>query len=138
MIWSDKLPTSKRKSQALLDRLFAHLPKLHLLYGFREQRFTIFQTASSPQQAADDLKTWMFLVKELAVQPLLPFLDTLNRYWPFILNFFNRCLTSAFVEGLNHKGRVLLWRSFGLFKLDHLFQRLWLDLEGPRVFAYAH
>ena len=34
--------------------------------------------------------------------------------------------------------RVLLWRSFGLFKLDRLFQHLWLDVEGPRVFGYAH
>jgi transposase len=127
-----------KEEQALLNRLFVHLPKLHLLYGFREQLFTIFQTILSPQQAADDLKTWMFLVKEQAIEPLLPFLDTLQRYWPFILNFFNRRLTSGFVEGLNHKVRVLLWRSFGLFKLDHLFQRLWLDLEGPRVFGYTH
>jgi len=124
--------------RTLLDRLFAYLPKLHLLYAFREQLFTIFQTASSPQQAADDLKTWIFLVKEQAIEPLLPFLDTLQRYWPFILNFFNRRLSSGFVEGLNHKVRVLLWRSFGLFKLDHLFQRLWLDLEGPRVFPCPH
>jgi len=124
--------------QALLDRLFAHLPKLQLLYAFREHLYTIFQTAASPHQAADDLKTWMFLVKEQALEPLFPFLETLQRYWPFILNFFRRRLSSGFVEGLNHKVRVLLWRSFGLFRLDHLFQRLWLDLEGPRVFGYAH
>jgi transposase len=124
--------------RALLDRLFAYLPKLQLLHAFREHLYTIFQTAASPHQAADDLKTWMFLVKEQALQPLFPFLDTLQRYWPFILNFFKRRLTSGFVEGLNHKVRVLLWRSFGLFRFDHLFQRLWLDMEGPRVFGYAH
>jgi transposase len=124
--------------QVLLDRLFAHLPKLQLLYAFREHLYTIFQTVASPHQAADDLKTWMFLVKEQALEPLFPFLETLQRYWPFMLNFFKRRLTSGFVEGLNHKVRVLRWRSFGLFNLNHLFQRLWLDMEGPRVFGYAH
>ena len=127
-----------QEEQALLDRLFTHLPQLHLLYGFREQLFTIFQTATAPQQAADDLKIWMFLVKEQAIEPLVPFLETLKRFWPFLLNFFSRRLSSGFVEGLNHKVRVLLARSFGLFNLDHLFQRLWLDLEGPRVFQYTH
>jgi transposase len=128
----------KSDAQALLDRLFAHPPHLRLLYAFREYLFTIFQTAASPQQAEDDLKAWMFLVKEQALEVLFPFLETLQRYWPFILNFFKRRLTSGFVEGFNHKVRVLLWRSFGLFNLDRLFQRLWLDLEGSRVFGYAH
>jgi hypothetical protein len=71
--------------QVLLDRLFAHLPKLQLLYAFREHLYTIFQTAASPHQAADDLKTWIFLVKEQALEPFFPFLDTLQRYWLFIL-----------------------------------------------------
>lgn len=124
--------------RALLVRLFAYLPQLRLLYDFREYLFVIFQTAASPKHAEEELKAWMFLVKELALEAFFPCLETLQRFWPFILNFFKRRLTSGFVEGFNHKVRVLLWRSFGLFKLDRLFQRLWLDLEGPRVFGYAH
>jgi transposase len=43
--------------------------------------------------------------------------------------------SSGFVEGLNNKIEVLTRRSYGLFNLDHLFQRLFLDLEGYRLFA---
>jgi transposase len=126
------------EEQALLNRLFAYLPQLRLLYDFREYLFVIFQTAASSQRAEAELKAWIFLVKEQALDAFFPFLETLQRYWSFILNFFKRRLTSGFVEGFNHKVRVLLWRSFGLFKLDRLFQRLWLDLVGPRVFRYTH
>src|SRR5437762_2285811 len=51
-----------------------------------------------------------------------------NLYW----NRESR-LTRGFVEGLNTKIRVLTRRCFGLFNLQHFFQRLWL--EGYRLLA---
>jgi transposase len=90
---------------------------------------------STVQQAQGHLKTWIFLVREQAITPFLPFLDTLERYWTSITNFFKRRLTSGFVEGLNNKIRVLTRRCFALFNLEHFSQRLWLDLEGYRAFA---
>jgi len=39
------------------------------------------------------------------------------------------------VEGLNNKLKVLKRRCYGLFNLEHLFQRIFLDLEGYRLFA---
>jgi hypothetical protein len=43
--------------------------------------------------------------------------------------------SSGFVEGLNNKVKVLKRRCYGLRNLDHFFQRLFLDLEGYRLFA---
>ena len=80
----------------------------------------------------------MFLVREQAITAFVPFLDTLERYWTSITNFFKRRLTSGFVEGLNNKIRVLTRRCFALFNLEHFFQRLWLDLEGYRAFGCTH
>ena len=42
---------------------------------------------------------------------------------------------SGFVEGLNNKIKVLKRRCYGLLNLDRLFQRLFLDLEGYRLFV---
>ena len=63
------------------------------------------------------------------------FLKTLHRYWEPITNYFVDLRTSGFVEGFNNKLRVLTRRSYGLLNLDHLFQRLYLDLQGYRLFA---
>jgi transposase len=124
--------------KALLERLFAYAPKLRLVYAFREALFAIFESPFTPQQAQQELKTWMFLVRQQHIPGFDAFLKTLETYWTEITNFFKRRLTSAFVEGLNTKIRVLTRRCFGLFNLTHFFQRLWLDIEGYRTFAYPH
>jgi len=127
-----KLSTADR---VLLERLFAYAPVLRLVYDFREGLFRIFETASSVDQAAEDLKAWLFLVDEQQIPGFDPFVQTLQAHWVGILNFFKHRLTSGFVEGLNTKIRVLTRRCFGLFNLQHFFQRLWLDVEGYRVLA---
>jgi transposase len=119
----------------LLERLFGYAPVLRLVYEFREGLFRIFETAPSIAQAAEDLKAWMFLVHEQHLPGFDAFLQTLQAHWEGILNFFKHPLTSGFVEGLNTKIRVLTRRCFGLFNLQHFFQRLWLDVEGYRVLA---
>ncbi len=54
-----------------------------------------------------------------------------------ITNYFVKRETSGFVEGLNNKIKVLKRRCYGIFNLGHLFQRVFLDLEGYRLFAKA-
>ena len=43
--------------------------------------------------------------------------------------------TRGFVEGLNNKLKLLKRRCFGLDDPIELFRRLWLDIEGPRLWA---
>ncbi|MBI5030117.1 MAG: transposase [Chloroflexi bacterium] len=52
-----------------------------------------------------------------------------------ILNYFVRRNSSGFLEGLNNKLKVLKRRCYGQFNVGHLFQRIFLDLEGYRLFA---
>ena len=52
-----------------------------------------------------------------------------------ITNYFLKRETSGLVEGINNKIKVLKRRCYGIFNLGHLFQRLFLDLEGYRLFA---
>jgi len=62
------------------------------------------------------------------------FRATLHRYWDEITNYFVDLQTSGFVEGLNNKLKVLKRRCYGIFNLEHLFQLIFLDLEGYRLF----
>jgi transposase len=43
--------------------------------------------------------------------------------------------SSGFVEGFNNKIKVLKRRCYGIFNIQHLFQRIFLDLEGYRLYA---
>ena len=58
---------------------------------------------------------------------------TLQRWPDGMLNYFNSRHKRGFVEGLNNKLKVLKRRCFGLDNPLKLFQRLWLDIEGARL-----
>ena len=59
----------------------------------------------------------------------------LDSWLDLIANDFINHQTSAFVEGLNNKLKVLKRRCYGLRNVARLFQRLTLDLEGHRRFS---
>ena len=52
-----------------------------------------------------------------------------------IINYFDGRLSSGFVEGLNNKVKTVKRRCYGVLRVDTLFQRLHLDLEGYRRFT---
>jgi len=125
----------KPQEAQLLDRLFRYAPSLKLAYDFREKLTAIFEKDLTKSQATQAIKDWR---KEVEISELTcfdPFLLTLDTYLDEITNYFLHRDTSGFVEGLNNKIKVLKRRCYGLLNLDHLFQRLFLDLEGYRLFG---
>ena len=119
----------------LLDRLFSYSPALKLAYDFREDLTTIFEQDLSKTEATQAIKKWTKDVETSELTCFDPFLTTLDTYLDEITNYFLRRESSGFVEGLNNKVKVLKRRCYGLRNLTHLFQRLFLDLEGYRLFA---
>lgn len=79
---------------------------------------------------------WKNLVRQSGLKCFDEFLKTLENWFEEITNYFVRRLTSSFVEGFNSKIKVLKRRCYGITNLKHLFQRLYLDLEGYRRFGY--
>jgi transposase len=51
------------------------------------------------------------------------------------MNYFKKRLNSGFVEGLNNKIKTIKRRCYGLTDVQHVFQRIFPDLEGFRLFA---
>ena len=113
-----------------LQRLFAHAPRLHQAYIFREQLTTLFNTTQTPQQAEPQLECWIQNVQKSSLTCYDPFIKTLRTHWQPILNYFVARITSGFVEGLNNKLKTIKRRCYGIRKVSTLFQRIWLDLEG--------
>jgi transposase len=125
----------EEEERALLKRLFAYSPDLERAYGYREQLTALFDGELSKEQARQKLKTWQKQVRASGLRCYDSFLQTLGKWMEEITNYFLERNNSGFVEGLNNKLKVLKRRCYGIFNLPHLFQRIFLDLEGYRLFA---
>jgi transposase len=127
-----ELSKEERKRLALL---FECAPDLKRAYELREQLTAIFETAHTKASATAAINRWIKRVRESGLRCFDSFLVTLENWFDEITNYFISRLTSGFVEGFNNKVKVLKRRCYGITNLTHLFQRLYLDLEGYRLYG---
>jgi transposase len=123
------------EEQDRLARLFAYSPELEAAHLLRDELTAIFDTALSLPEAQEQIRAWQERVRHSGLSCFDDFLATLERWWTEITNYFVSRASSGFVEGLNNKIKVLKRRCYGLYNLGHLFQRIFLDLEGYRLFT---
>jgi transposase len=121
--------------RALLQRLLSYSPALKQAYHFREQLTALFEQDLSKEAATQKIKRWRRQVRASGLSCFDSFFSTLDNWMDEITNYFLDRSNSGFVEGLNNKIKVLKRRCYGIFNLAHLFQRIFLDLEGYRLFA---
>jgi transposase len=122
-------PTSlTAEEQQALEGLFEMIPVLKELYRVRLRFKEIFDTARDRTTAARWLRQLRREIERLGLD-LSPFFETYDRGKTAILNYFDACQTSAAVEGINNKARVITKRSYGLKSAESLGTRLILDLN---------
>ena len=119
----------------VLAHLLEYSPLLRLAYELRQKLTAIFEQELTKTEATAKIKEWCQDVQQTGLTCFDSFLTTLNNHFDEITNYFINRLNSGFVEGLNNKIKVLKRRCYGVLNLDRLFQRLFLDLEGYRLFA---
>lgn len=119
----------------LLEHWFTHSPDLRLAHTLREELTAIFEQPLTKEEATEEIEAWRTKVEESTLTCFDPFLTTLDHHLDEITNYFVNRDTSGFVEGLNNKIKVLKRRCYGILRVDHLFQRIFLDLEGYALFA---
>jgi transposase len=125
----------KPEERSVLRRLFRYSPELKLAYDLREQLTAIYEQPLVKRMAERKIRSWIRRVKRSELKCFNDFLNTLDNWWEEITNYFVERENSGFVEGFNNKLKVLKRRCYGIFNLQHLFQRIYLDLEGYRLFA---
>jgi transposase len=130
---ADLTPEERRT----LRLLFRYSPELKQAYDLQQQLTDIFDQHISPATAKTRIRAWIKRVAKSGLRCFDKFINTLGRWWQEIINYFANRDNSGFVEGLNNKLKVLKRRCYGLFNLKHLFQRIFLDLEGYRLFVGA-
>lgn len=118
-----------------LNRLFEHSPKLKSAYTFREELTAIFEMQLTKKEGKERLIKWRDKVQRSGLTCFNKFLKTLDNWLDKIANYFTERLSSGFVEGLNNKTKTMKRRCYGILRIGTWFQRLYLDLEGYRLFA---
>ena len=123
------------KERKVLRKLFSLSLDLKQAYQFREQLTAIFELPIKKPAAKRKFRTWIKRVQKSGLTCFDNFIKTLENWLEEISNYFINRDTSGFVEGFNNKIKVLKRRCYGIFNIQHLSQRIFLDLEGYRLFA---
>jgi transposase len=126
------LTSDERKK---LNLLFDYSPDLKLAYTFREELTSIFEMNLTAEDGKNRLLKWRDKVGRSTLTCFDKFFTTLDNWLDKIANYFSDRLSSGFVEGLNNKIKTIKRRCYGILRITTLFQRLYLDLEGYRIFA---
>jgi len=111
-----------------LDRLFAELPILKDVYDVRVRFKEIFDTVPDAATAEQQLAKLRQHTEALGLD-FSKFWTTYDNWKTGILNYFDGRYTSAAVEGINNKARVITKRCYGVKSSDTLWNRLILDLN---------
>jgi transposase len=111
-----------------LEGLFVELPVLKDLHDVRVRFKEIFDTAPDRATAEQQLADLRARTETLGLD-FQPFWTTYENWKAGILNYFDGHYTSAAVEGINNKARVITKRCYGVKSSDTLWNRLILDLN---------
>jgi transposase len=128
--WDD---LSEEKRQ-VLGKLFKHSKELDEAYDSMTKLTHIFDDNVSKASGKRRLKSWIKAIEASSLTCFSSFIKTLRHHFDDISNYFVSHKNSGFVEGLNNKIKVIKRGCYGIFKLDHLYQRIFLDIQGYVLF----
>lgn len=115
--------------------LFQYTPQLRQAYSLREELTAIFNMDLTLTDGRCRLERWAVKVERSTLTCFNKFLKTLRNHLDGIANYFHKRANSGFVEGFNNKLKIITRRSYGLKRVDSLFRRLWLDVNGYKYFV---
>jgi transposase len=123
------------EGKALLAKLFNYSPALEIAYRLQNDLTNIFDMELSRSGGKRRIKNWMRRVEASGISCYKKFLSTLDSYLEEIVNYFIHRDSSGFVEGFNNKIKVIKRRCYGILNVEHLFQRIFLDISGRNYFV---
>ncbi len=127
-----------KKEKEILLPLFKLSPAIKAAYRLARELTIIYNAHHKKETAQRKMEQWVKKVESSSVNCLDTFVKTLLNYSDYISNYFIQRETSGFVEGINNKVKVIKRRCYGIYDLKHLFQRIFLDLQGYDIFLPKH
>lgn len=112
------------KDKERLQKLAKSHPDLYRLWELRQALHDWYEVRTIPEFARITLVQWIREARQLGLDALDKFCNTLESWQKEIINFFEHRLTSGFVEGMNSKIRVLKRIAFGIPNFSHFRLRI--------------
>ena len=135
-MWALRRPWGhlEEEQRQILSKLFHHSIEMEKAYTAMTKLTDIFNNSISKSSGTRRLKSWIKAIETSSLTCFSSFVKTLRHHFDDITNYFISHKSSGFVEGLNNKIKVIKRRCYGIFRLDHLFQRIFLDIQGYALF----
>ena len=105
--------------QEKLDQVYEACPNLRMAHRLKEFLRHIFECSSTKEKAIQRLQKWSYIAEKEHLFP--KFRKTLSNWMDKIANYFQYRTTSAMVEGINNKIKLIKRRAFG-FRNFHNFR----------------
>jgi transposase len=117
-----------------LESLCQQFPRLGKLREQRESLRAIFEDGRlrTAEGGVRRLQAWITQARELGLQALNAFCQTLENWLDKIANYFIARSSNGPTEGFNHGLRVILWRAFGMTNFHHFRARVLHAFGTPR------
>jgi len=135
-MWAMRKDEDELTEKEVRNSLFNYSPNLKKGYELSEKLTNIFNEDNTKAEGIKKMEQWIKDVKGSGLNVFDDFIWTLENWKDEISNYFEKRLTSGFVEGLNNKIKVIKRRCYGILNIKHLFQRIYLDLEGYTQFLW--
>ena len=109
-----------------LEALCRKFPRLKQLREQRELLRRIFEDhrLQTSEGGVKRLQEWITQARQLGLNALNAFCQTLERWMDKIANYFICRSTNGPTEGFNHGLRAILWRAFGMTNFLHFRARV--------------
>ena len=107
------------KQKRILLRAFKKSNTLRQLYFAKNELRNIFESDCSKEQAKIIVQQWIEQAKNLKHNVLNTFINTLERHFENILNFFTHRVSNAIVEGVNNVIKAIKRNGFGYRNFDN-------------------
>ena len=111
------------KNSSSLDKLLGANETLNTLYMLKDQ-FRMVWTYQKPGWARRQLKGWIGMVRESAIEPLMRFANGIERDIEQIVSWCKHRITNGRIEGFNSIISRVLFKARGIRSVDYLFLKL--------------
>lgn len=132
----ERLTMSEKKRLEMVFKSYKKYPTLKHAYFVKEKVREMY-TSTTRKEAERKLDMLLSQLEVYEVGKLREMRDTLIRWKPYILNFFERRTTNAFIEGCHNKIKLVKRLSYGFRNLENYILRITLAF-APILFTHFH
>ncbi len=119
--------TDKQKQK--LSEVVEKFPTLKAVYDLKNELRDIFESDVNRQEAEKEIDLWVKKTKAISNRYTNKFLETLENWKDYVLNYFIERVSNGIVEGINNKIKMIKRMAFGFRNFTHFRLRIIVNFD---------